>query len=177
MATSPQSIFLSDDSIAQNIAFGVDPSQVDEDLVRSMAELAHLDSFIESLPEGYDTSVGERGVRLSGGQRQRLGIARALYRNPSLLLLDEATSALDGATESAVMDAIYKLSEDRTIAIVAHRLSTVRQCGSILLLEKGRVLAQDTYDGLMQSSELFRFMARAPTDPKDIEPGEVGSPA
>jgi ABC-type multidrug transport system fused ATPase/permease subunit len=111
------------------------------------------------LPEGYATQVGERGVRLSGGQRQRIGIARALYHDPDVLILDEATSALDNLTEKAVMDAVHNLGHAKTIILIAHRLSTVRDCDMIFMLERGRVVAQGSYDELLESSQKFRAMA------------------
>ncbi|MBZ0115116.1 MAG: ABC transporter ATP-binding protein/permease [Thermoanaerobaculia bacterium] len=152
----PQSIFLADDTIALNIAFGVSPSQVAPEAVRKAARTAHLHDFIESLPEGYDTVIGERGVRLSGGQRQRIGIARALYHDPEVLVFDEATSALDGATEGAVMDAIHELAGRKTLVIIAHRLTTVRRCDRILVIEAGRIVAEGTYDSLLENSPVFR---------------------
>jgi ABC-type multidrug transport system fused ATPase/permease subunit len=157
----PQSIFLLDASIASNIAFGVPDELVDPLAVREAAAAAHLDGFVTSLPDGYDTVVGERGVRLSGGQRQRIGIARALYHNPEVLILDEATSALDNVTEDIVMQAIRELSQRRTIILIAHRLTTVRECDVVLLLERGLIGAEGTYDDLVASSPTFRAMARA----------------
>ncbi len=156
----PQSIFLSDDTVAQNIAFGLRIEDIDREKVQRSAALAELDDFIRGLPEGYDTKVGERGVRLSGGERQRIGIARALYRDPSLLLLDEATSALDGVTEKSVMDSIFSLERERTVVIIAHRLATLRGCDRIVLIERGRLVADGTWDELLDTSDLFRVMAR-----------------
>ena len=115
--------------------------------------------MINDLPQGYATTVGERGVRLSGGQRQRIGIARALYHNPQVLILDEATSALDNLTEQAVMEAVNNLGHDITIILIAHRLSTVRQCDQIYLLERGELKAKGTYDELIASNLVFRKMA------------------
>ncbi|MER9730397.1 ABC transporter ATP-binding protein [Mesorhizobium sp. M0217] len=135
IAHVPQSIFLADASIADNIAFGIDPAGTDHERVRSAAQQAALADFIESLPQGYETRVGERGVRLSGGQRQRIGIARALYKQASVLVFDEATSALDMETEAAVMEAIRELPTDLTILIIAHRLTTVESCDEIVTLE------------------------------------------
>ncbi|MFO0004088.1 MAG: ATP-binding cassette domain-containing protein, partial [bacterium] len=120
----PQSVFLADVSIAENIAFGVPKDRIDRDRVREAARKAQIADYLERQPEGYDTLVGERGVRLSGGQRQRLGIARALYRRAKVLIFDEATSALDSETEIAVMEAIEGLGDDLTIVMIAHRLST-----------------------------------------------------
>lgn len=138
----PQSIFLADESIAANIAFGVPEEQVDMVAVERAARMASLHDFVASdLPQGYSTQVGERGVRLSGGQRQRIGIARALYRDPAVLVLDEATSALDNVTELAVMDAVRNLAKRKTIIIIAHRLTTVQDCDRIYVLDQGRITA------------------------------------
>ena len=155
----PQQIFLTDDTISANIAFGVPPRDVDHEQVRSAARIAHLDEFVGDLPDGYDTVVGERGVRLSGGQRQRIGIARALYHNPELLIMDEATSALDGATENAVMEAIEQLAGQKTIILIAHRLTTVQHCDQIYLLDGGEVEEHGTFDELVSSNASFRVMA------------------
>ena len=135
----PQDIFLMDASIKENIAFGQDDDEIDTNALELAVKAASLDKFIASLPDGLDTQVGERGTRLSGGQRQRIGIARALYRNPDVLVFDEATSALDNDTEAAVMSAIDSLQGSHTLIIVAHRLSTVRNCGTILKFENGAV--------------------------------------
>ena len=156
----PQQIFLTDASVAANIAFGIAPEARDMAAVERAARLAELHDFvIRDLPQGYDTEVGERGVRLSGGQRQRIGIARALYHDPSVLILDEATSALDNLTERAVMDAVTNLAHAKTIIMIAHRLTTVRACDTIFLLEDGRLAAQGTFDQLVEGSETFRRMA------------------
>ncbi len=156
----PQSIFLTDDTIAANIAFGVPKDRIDMAAVERAARTAALHDFVSTeLPKGYDTIVGERGVRLSGGQRQRIGIARALYRDPTLLIMDEATSALDNITERVVMEAVQNVRADKTIILIAHRLSTVRTCDTIFLMEHGRVVAQGTYDELVSGNETFRKMA------------------
>lgn len=156
----PQQIFLTDDTVAANIAFGLPPEARDMAAVERAARLAELHDFvIRDLPQGYDTEVGERGVRLSGGQRQRIGIARALYHDPSVLILDEATSALDNLTERAVMDAVTNLAHAKTIIMIAHRLTTVRACDTIFLMENGRLVAQGTFDQLVKESETFRRMA------------------
>lgn len=156
----PQSIYLTDDTIAANIAFGVPKEHIDMGAVERAARTAALHDFVLSeLPQGYDTVVGERGVRLSGGQRQRIGIARALYRDPTLLIMDEATSALDNITERVVMEAVQNIRADKTIILIAHRLSTVRDCDAIFLMEQGRVVAQGTYDELVNGNETFRQMA------------------
>lgn len=155
----PQHIFLTDDTIAANIAFGIAAENVDLEQVKEAAKTASLHNFIEAMPEGYDTVVGERGVRLSGGQRQRIGIARAVYHNPDVLLMDEATSALDGATENAVMQAIQRLSGHKTIILIAHRLTTVRTADTIWLMQNGRVQANGTYEHLLKTSPEFRELA------------------
>jgi ABC-type multidrug transport system fused ATPase/permease subunit len=156
----PQHIFLCDDTIANNVAFGVPPSEVDRTRIERATQIAHLHDFVQTLADGYETVVGERGVRLSGGQRQRIGIARALYHDPDVLVMDEATSALDGATESAVMEAIHDLTGRKTIVLIAHRLSTVESSDRIYLLDRGRVAAAGTYDALTETSAAFRAMAK-----------------
>ncbi len=156
----PQQIFLVDDSVAANIAMGIPGDQIDMAAVERAARVANLHDFvIAEMAEGYQTHVGERGVRLSGGQRQRIGIARALYHDPDVLILDEATSALDNLTERAVMEAVHNLGHQKTIVMIAHRLSTVKDCDSILLLEKGRLAAEGPYDRLVAENETFRRMA------------------
>ena len=160
IAHVPQSIFLADTSIAENIAFGVPPEQIDLDRVRQAAKQAQIAEFIESRPEGYDALVGERGIRLSGGQRQRIGIARALYKRAKVLVFDEATSALDSATEKAVMNAIENLDRDLTILIIAHRLTTLRNCDTIVHLEHGKIAAQGSYEYFMNKSPDFQNYAR-----------------
>ncbi len=161
IAHVPQSIYLADTTLAENIAFGVPPDTINLDRVQQAARQAQIADFIESRPEGYQVYVGERGIRLSGGQRQRIGIARALYKQASVLVFDEATSALDNATERSVMDAIEGLNRDLTILLIAHRLTTVRRCDIIVELEHGRVVAQGTYEHLLECSPSFRRMARA----------------
>ena len=158
----PQHIFLTDDTIAANIAFGYKAKDIDMAAVERAARIAELHNFILSeLPQGYQTKVGERGVRLSGGQRQRIGIARALYHDPDVLVLDEATSALDNLTEKAVMDAVQNLGHAKTVVMIAHRLSTVRGCDVIYMLEHGRVVAAGTYDDLIETNRQFRALAGA----------------
>ena len=134
---------------------------LDMENVKRAARQAQIADYIESNPEGYHARVGERGIRLSGGQRQRIGIARALYKQASVLVLDEATSALDNATEQLVMDAMGMLSSELTIILIAHRLTTVRHCDIIVELEHGKVVAQGTYDQLLEHSPSFRNMAKA----------------
>jgi ABC-type multidrug transport system fused ATPase/permease subunit len=155
----PQDIFLTDNSIRENIAFGVPDSLIDDEKVQRAAQMAQIDAFIRSdLPNGYRTSVGERGVRLSGGQRQRIGIARALYHNPEVIVFDEATSALDNLTEKEVMDAINHLSGTKTIILIAHRLSTVKSCDRILVLKAGKLAAEGSYESLAQSDPTFQSL-------------------
>ena len=155
----PQNVFLTNASVARNIALGIPEDQVDHAAVVRAAQMAQAEEFISQLPDGYETVVGERGVKLSGGQRQRLGIARALYHNPDVLVFDEATSALDGMTEDAVMQAVQSLSAERTMILIAHRLRTVQACNRIVMLEAGRVVADGAYDALMQSSPAFKQLA------------------
>lgn len=156
----PQSIFLSEGSIAENIAFGLSAEQMDWDKIKQAATLAHLDELIQSLPDGLNTKVGERGVQLSGGQRQRVGIARALYNQASVLVFDEATSALDGITENAIMTAIHELAGQKTIILIAHRLKTVQQCDIIYMMEGGTVVDQGTYTELLDKNTRFKRMAQ-----------------
>jgi ABC-type multidrug transport system fused ATPase/permease subunit len=160
IAHVPQSIYLTDATLAENIAFGIPRNAIDLDRVQQAARQAQIADFIESGPEGYQAYVGERGIRLSGGQRQRIGIARALYKQASVLVFDEATSALDNATEQSVMDAIEGLNRDLTVLFIAHRLTTLRRCDTIVELEHGKVLSQGTYQQLLEHSPNFRSMAR-----------------
>ena len=157
----PQQIHLSDDTIAANIAFGHDSNSIDYDAVESATKIANLHEFIvDKLPNGYRTKVGEQGVRLSGGQRQRIGIARALYYNPEVLIFDEATSALDSVTERLVMEAVHKLGQKKTIIMIAHRLSTVRECDCIFVLENGKIEGQGTFNELVKSNTRFKNMSK-----------------
>jgi len=155
----PQSVFLIDDTLRANIAFGVPEKEIDPSQLRRALESAALAEFVDSLDQGLDTVIGERGVRLSGGQRQRLGIARALYFNPEVLVMDEATSALDNQTEAEVMRAIQNLKRERTLIMIAHRLSTVKDCDRLYFLEGGKISEEGSYQALLQSSPDFRKMA------------------
>lgn len=155
VAYIPQSVFLLDGTIEDNIAFGVWPEHVDAARVRKAAETARIAELIASLPDGYRSSVGERGSRLSGGQRQRLGIARALYRDPAVLIMDESTSALDGITESEIVRALEGLKGKMTVIVIAHRHSTVRLCDRVILLDHGRVAETGSYDELLARNPLF----------------------
>ncbi len=157
----PQHIYICDDTVKRNIAFGVPDNEIDGQAVLIAAKQANIHDFVEKeLPQQYETEVGERGIRLSGGQRQRIGIARALYRNPSLIVFDEATSALDGITEDVILEAIHHLAHKKTIVIIAHRLSTVKECDCIYFLEQGRIVSQGTYQELLAGNPSFRKMAK-----------------
>ena len=155
----PQTPFLSDGSILSNIAFGLSKDEIEMDLAMSAIKLSKLEDFINSLPDGLNTLVGERGVQISGGQKQRISIARALYNDPSILVFDEATSALDGNTEANVMKEIDNLSLEKTIIIVAHRLSTVKSCEKIYFLSNGSIEDAGTYNELFNKNEKFKEMA------------------
>ncbi|MEQ9000867.1 MAG: ATP-binding cassette domain-containing protein [Coleofasciculus sp. B1-GNL1-01] len=148
----PQSIFLTDDTIERNIAFGVPDEQIDEERLHKAIAAAQLEELIEQLPDGIKTGVGERGVRLSGGQRQRIGIARAIYHEREILVLDEATAALDNETESRVTAAINALAGTKTLIVIAHRLSTVENCDRVYMLEKGRVVKSGSYQEVVLDS-------------------------
>ena len=153
----PQHIYLSDDTVEANIAFGVDPKNINQEAVEKASKIANSHQFIiEELPNQYQTTIGERGVRLSGGQRQRIGIARALYHKPKVLILDEATSALDNETEKAVMDAVNNLGKNITIILIAHRLNTVKKCDIIFKLEKGQLVGQGTFNELLKIDDNFK---------------------
>ena len=157
----PQDIFLIDASISENIALGVPPQEISAARVRRAAEIARIDTFIrEELPEGYATTIGERGVRLSGGQRQRVGIARAMYHDADLIVFDEATSALDNLTEREVMVAVDALPGEKTILMIAHRLSTIKTCDRIIVMENGCVVGCDTWEVLMEDNPAFQRLAK-----------------
>ena len=157
----PQMVFLTDDTLRRNIALGVPDEQIDDEAVHEAMRLAQLHEFVDRLPDGLETTVGERGVRVSGGQRQRVAIARALYRRPSVLIFDEGTSALDNATEALLMDAVERLRGQHTIILVAHRLSTVRNCDRIVFLEHGRMTGLGTHHELRSTNAGFRALAEA----------------
>ena len=148
----PQAIYLTDDTLRRNVAFGLNDENIDDNLVRNAIRLAQLEDFVATLPEKLETVVGERGVRLSGGQRQRIGIARALYHNPSVLVLDEATSSLDTPTEHGVMQAVQALQGSKTVLIVAHRLSTVEYCDRLYKIENARITEEGTFHEVVQRS-------------------------
>ena len=156
----PQNIFLSDCSVLENIALGIDPKNIDKNAAETAAKIANLHNFVVTdLSEGYNTKIGEQGIRLSGGQRQRIGIARALYNKPQLLVLDESTSALDNITERAVMDSIHNLGNSITVIMIAHRLSTVKNCDNILIIDKGKLQASGTYKQLTESNDTFKKLS------------------
>jgi ATP-binding cassette subfamily B protein len=149
IAHVPQAIFLADSTIEENIAFGVHKNQIDHERVRQAAQQAQIAKTIETWPKKYQTFVGERGIRLSGGQRQRIGIARALYKQADVIIFDEATSALDNETEQAVMKAIENLSDELTILIIAHRLSTLKNCTNIIELSGGKIKQVGSYEEIV----------------------------
>lgn len=156
----PQDIFLTDAPVAENIALGMPPGEIDFERIRKAAQIARIDRFVEEeLAEGYQTYVGERGVRFSGGQRQRIGIARAMYHEADLIVFDEATSALDNLTEAEVMDAIDALPGDKTVIMIAHRLSTVKHCDRIIVLDNGQVVGCDGWAALMSGNAAFQRIA------------------
>ena len=145
----PQSIFLTDETIEENIGFGIPQGQIDQAHLAQVIKTAQLEDLIAQSPQGLKTPVGERGVRLSGGQRQRIGIARALYHEREILVLDEATSALDNETEQLVSDAIKALSGQKTLLIIAHRLTTLEHCDRLYVLEKGRIVRAGSYQEIV----------------------------
>jgi ATP-binding cassette subfamily C protein len=155
----PQFIYLSDDSIKNNIAFGLEEDEIDNNKLQKAIKASQLTEFISQLPEKENTKIGERGIRLSGGQRQRIGIARALYDNPEILVMDEATSSLDNITEKYIVQAIEQLKRDRTIIIIAHRLSTVKNCDQLYILKQGKIIDQGTYNELIVKNKEFKDMS------------------
>lgn len=155
----PQSIYLADETLRSNIAFGIPSAEIDDQKVLKAVKLAQLETLIERLPEGLETIIGENGTRLSGGQRQRVGIARALYHEPEVLVMDEATSALDNITEKQITQAIESLKGERTLIMIAHRLTTVKNCDMLYFMEEGKIVEQGTYEDLVHSNIRFREMA------------------
>ena len=138
----PQSIFMIDDTIRKNVAFGIPDEEISEERIWEVLKEAQLDEFVKSLPEGLETSIGERGIRISGGQRQRIGIARALYEDPEILIMDEATSAVDNDTEKAIMDSINRLHGSKTLIIIAHRLQTIEKCDAVYRIGDGKAVRE-----------------------------------
>jgi len=156
----PQSIYLADETLRKNIAFGIPDEEIDDDKVMQAIELAQLKKMVNhQLPDGLDTILGEHGTRLSGGQRQRVGIARALYHDPQVLVMDEATSALDNITEKEITKAIESLKGERTVIMIAHRLTTVQNCDRLYLMKEGRIEDDGTYEELVDKNSDFRKMA------------------
>ncbi|TVR18163.1 MAG: ABC transporter ATP-binding protein [Balneolaceae bacterium] len=155
----PQFIYLLDESIRSNICFGIAEEDIDDNLLQTVIKTSQLSELIDSLEDGVNTVVGERGVRLSGGQRQRIGIARALYNNPQVLVMDEATSALDNITERYLVKAIEELRGDKTLIMIAHRLTTVQNCDTIYMMKDAEIIARGTYEELLASSAEFREMS------------------
>jgi len=170
LALVTQETFLFNDTIWNNIAFGSD-REVNRDEILEAAQAAHVDNFVSKLDEGYDTTIGERGVKLSGGQRQRIAIARAILRNAPILILDEATSALDSESEKLVQDALHNLMEHRTSFVIAHRLSTIKHAHRIIVLDKGKIVESGTHESLLAISGLYQkyykmqIFDRGDTDP------------
>jgi ATP-binding cassette, subfamily B, bacterial PglK len=174
----PQSPYLLDDTLRRNIAFGVPDNEVDELAVADAVRMAQLSDLVASLPKGLDTAIGERGIRLSGGQRQRIVISRALYRQPSVLVFDEATSALDAQTEREIAEAIDSLAGQKTIIIIAHRMTTVRKCNAIAFMVDGHIDDIGTFDELVARNPAFSRLALAADHPRaDIEESIAQSPA
>lgn len=169
----PQQIMLLDDTVAANIAFGVPEGERNQAAIEAAARISQIHDFVlKELPAGYDTVVGERGLRLSGGQRQRIGIARALYHNPQVVVMDEATSALDNLTEKAFMESIERLAGEKTLIMIAHRLTTIEKCDLIFFMDNGRVAASGTYRELLESNAAFAELARSHGEQNDSsEPG------
>jgi len=155
LALVTQETFLFNDTIWNNIAFGSEREATRDEIVKA-AKAAHVDHFVSNLDDGYETIIGERGVKLSGGQRQRIAIARALLRNAPILVLDEATSALDSESERLVQDALYNLMEHRTSFVIAHRLSTIKYANRIIVLDKGQIVESGTHESLLANSGLYR---------------------
>jgi len=157
----PQMVYLTDDTLRRNVAFGLGDDEIDDEKLHAALRMAQLENFTAALPDGLDTVVGERGTRLSGGERQRVAIARALYHEPELLVFDEATAALDSHTERELTRAIESLRGKKTLLIIAHRLSTVRSCDRLVLLRAGRIEAEGSFDELVARDPHFRTLARA----------------
>ena len=155
-----QSIFLSDNTIRENIAFGIRSDKIDDDQVYEVLERSQLKEYVNQLPDGINTIIGEHGVQLSGGQRQRVGIARSLYSNSKLIIFDEATSSLDGLTEAAIIKSINDIQNAKTIVIVAHRLASVKKCHKIYFVDSGKIIDSGTYQELVDKNELFRQMVK-----------------
>ena len=152
----PQDIYLLDDSIMNNIVFGIDESEINENLINDVIKLAQLEKLINSLPNKLETVVGNRGVKLSGGERQRIGIARALYKNPNIMIFDEATSALDIENENMILEEIYENKKEKTILIISHRNNTVKYCDVIYVMEEGKIVDQGSFKQIMEKNHNLR---------------------
>lgn len=157
----PQFIYLTDDTIRHNVALGLADKNINEEQLQHAIQASQLETFVESLPQGLDTVIGENGIRLSGGQRQRIGIARALYHNPEILVMDEATSSLDNVTEKSVIMALDALKKNRTIIMIAHRLTTVQNCDVLYYIKNGKIESSGTYNELIKTSNEFKALAIA----------------
>lgn len=156
MGIVTQEVILFNDSVANNIAYG--SQQYSRDEIKRTARLANADEFIEQMSDGYDTIIGERGMRLSGGQRQRISIARAILKNPPILIFDEATSSLDSEAERLIQEAIENLMKDRTVLIIAHRLSSIMKSDKIIVLEEGNIIDEGTHDELMERCDRYKYL-------------------
>ena len=155
----PQSVYLLDNTIKENIAFAINKKDINEERIFEVLKIVQLTDYVNCLPDGLDTRVGERGARLSGGQKQRINIARALYHDPDLLVFDEATAALDNVTERDVVDSIDALKNKKTIIIIAHRLSTVRNCDCIYFMKEGEIVNYGTYEELINNDIYFKKLS------------------
>ena len=147
----PQTIFLADTTIRKNIAFGEDEQQISDNKIRDSLKSAYLDDYINKLPDGIETRVGERGLQLSGGQRQRIGIARSLYKGGEILILDEATNALDMETEKNIVKTINSLDEEITLIIIAHNLSTIEGCDRLIVMDNGKIQEEGNYEEIIKT--------------------------
>lgn len=156
----PQDIYMLDSSIASNIALGVDSDKIDYNQIKDVLKQTDLYDFVSTLENGYHEIIGEQGIKISGGQKQRIGIARALYHAPNVLVFDEATSSLDGVTESNIMDSVYKLSKDKTILIIAHRISTIKRCDVIHVMDQGEIIDSGSFEYLISNCDTFKNLSK-----------------
>jgi HlyD family secretion protein len=149
-----------DASIASNIALGVNSDKIDYHQINRVLKQTNLYAFVNTLADGYNEIIGEHGIKISGGQKQRIGIARALYHAPDVLVFDEATSSLDGVTESKIMDSVYKLSKDKTIVIIAHRMSTIKNCDIIYVMDQGKIIDSGSFEYLISNCKIFKKLSK-----------------
>ena len=149
----PQDIYLIDDSIKKNIAIGIEEKEIDENTLNEAIKIARLEDFIQNLPQGINSKVGERGIKVSGGEKQRISIARAFYNKPSIIIMDEATSSLDNLTEKEFMESIDRVKNNATLIIIAHRLSTIKQCDFVFLLSEGKIKDQGKFQAIMERNK------------------------